>query len=380
MRICIDIFSKKYWDGISRYPVNLMEHMQKVAPENLYSFLSYNRPHEKLKKSNISFIKSPHMPLQVWFLLVATSNLLNIPLDSFLRLKNYDICLFTGTTLPRLRIPSVMVVYDLIPLFFPQFFLTRLSSYYRIMFPLCIRRADAVIAISNCTKRDILKRIPIEEGKIHVIYPGISEYFRIMEDHSQINLVKSKYNTGKNYIFFTATIEPRKNLVGLIRAFILLCKGGNATHKLVVVGRRGWRYEEVFKIVDGLDSAAKNRIVFTGSIPDNDLLCLYNGADVFVYPSFYEGFGLPPLEAMACGCPVVVSNAASLPEACGDAAYYIDPHNVNSIVEGINKVITDEGLKQELIQKGLKQVKMFNWDKTAKQFLSVFEEVIQRKN
>lgn len=380
MRICIDAFSKNYQDGISRYPVNLMEHMKKVAPDNIYSFFSYNTPSEKFKNLNVNFVNNLHMPLQIWFLIAAISNILKIPLNTFLRLKTYDICLFTGTILPKLRTPSVMVVYDLIPLSFPQFFHTRLSSYYRIMFPLCIRRADTVIAISNCTKRDILKKVSVDEGKIHVIYPGISEYFRIMEDHSQINLIKSKYNTGKNYILFTATIEPRKNLVGLIKAFNLLCKGGNATHKLVVVGRRGWRYEEVFKTVDGLDSAVKNRIVFTGSISDNDLLCLYNGADVFVYPSFYEGFGLPPLEAMACGCPVVVSNAASLPEACGDAAYYIDPHNVNSIAEGINKVITDEGLKQELIQKGLKQVKMFNWDKTAKQFLSIFEEVIQRKN
>ncbi|MBI3814825.1 MAG: glycosyltransferase family 4 protein [Nitrospinae bacterium] len=320
------------------------------------------------------------MPLQAWFLVAALSNILNIPLDSFLRLKNQDICIFAGTCLPRIKKPSVIIVYDVIPLLFPQFFLRRLCVYYRIFLPKFIQQADAIISISYCTKEDILKKVPVDKEKIHVIYPGISESFKIIRDFSKIDYIKSKYNTGEHYILFAATIEPRKNIIGLLKAFRLLCNQKNITHKLVIVGRRGWRYKEVFQTLDKFDSVIKGRIVFTDFVPDGDLLYLYNGANIFVYPSFYEGFGLPPLEAMACGCPVVVSNVASLPEACGDAAYYINPYNINSIAEGIYKVITDGNLKQELIQKGLKQVKMFNWDKTAKQYLSILEDVIQKRN
>lgn len=360
--------------------------MQKISPGNKYHFFSYNRPPEALKKSNADFIKTLHMPLHIWFLIAAASSIFNIPVDSLLRLKNYDICLFTGTILPRLRTTSIIIVYDLVPFLFPQFFHAKLSSYYRllgsyyrIMMPRFIRQADSVIAISNCTKKDILRIIPTDERKIHVVHPGISEWFRTIKDSSQINLTKIKYNTGEHFILFTATIEPRKNLTGLLMAFNMLCKNGNVTHKLVVVGRKGWKYEEVFQTVNEFDTGIRNRIVFTGIVSDSDLLYLYNGAALFAYPSFYEGFGLPPLEAMACGCPVVVSNTASMPEACGDAACYIDPYNVNSITEGINKVITDKGFKKALIQNGLERVKLFSWEKTAKEFLEIFNGILVKK-
>ena len=158
----------------------------------------------------------------------------------------------------------------------------------------------------------------------------------------------------------------------LVRAYISLDKGIRKDIKLVLAGFKGWENKEIMALL----KEGKSDVLYLGYLPDKELGELYNLATLFVYPSMYEGFGLPPLEAMACCCPVVASNVASLPEVCGDAALYVDPHDVNSIAEGIHKVLTDDDLRQSLIEKGLERAKLFSWEKSAKEHIKVFEEVL----
>jgi glycosyltransferase involved in cell wall biosynthesis len=185
-------------------------------------------------------------------------------------------------------------------------------------------------------------------------------------------LMRRRYSLPEHFIFFTGSLEPRKNLKNLIQAYSGLDKRIRKDIKLVLAGFKGWQNKEIMALL----RKVKSDVFYLGYVSDAALRDLYNLATLFVYPSFYEGFGLPPLEAMACGCPVVVSNAASLPEVCGGAAYYVDPYNIESIAEGIHKVLTDEALRQSLIEKGLERAKLFSWEKSAKKHIEVFDEVL----
>ncbi|MCK4525681.1 MAG: glycosyltransferase family 4 protein, partial [Candidatus Andersenbacteria bacterium] len=180
---------------------------------------------------------------------------------------------------------------------------------------------------------------------------------------SRILEIRKKYNLPKKYILYLGTLEPRKNIIGLIKAFEIL----NTKYKLVIAGSKGWLYEDIFKIVK--NSPAKDNIIFTGFIDDKDKAALYGLADLFVYPSFYEGFGFPPLEAMAAGTPVITSNFSSLPEAVGDAAITVNPYNIDELTKAIEMVLFDEKLRDILIERGYKKVKNFSWEKCAKETL-----------
>ena len=174
-------------------------------------------------------------------------------------------------------------------------------------------------------------------------------------------------------MLFVGSIEPRKNLKSLIGAYLSLDKGIRKDTKLVLAGFKGWENEEIMQLL----KKVKSDVVYLGYLSNIELGKLYNLATLFVYPSLYEGFGLPPLEAMACGCPVVVSDTASLPEVCGDAAQYVDPRDVDSIAEGIDKVLSDEAHRRSLIARGIARSKLFSWDKAAKKHLEVFEDAVE---
>ena len=183
---------------------------------------------------------------------------------------------------------------------------------------------------------------------------------------------KKKHDITFPFILYLGTLEPRKNLKSLILAYNEI-KKKFPEYKLIIGGAKGWGYKNIFQIIDNL--GIDKDIIFTGYIPEKDLPSLYNSAELFVYPSFYEGFGLPPLEAMACGTPVITSNTSSLPEVVGNAGIMVDPNNVNQLADAMYKVLTDDNLRRDMIKKGLKRAKMFSWKKTAKETLKVYEEV-----
>lgn len=266
-------------------------------------------------------------------------------------------------------VPQVVTVLDMIPLHFLDKY-PRQQYYFRYLVARMLKKSRRIVTISENTKRDIMTFYGIKQEKIHVITPGFNRsrfFLRINAEE-----VKRKYDLT-DYLLYVGNLLPHKNLQRLLNAFSLIDR--KMPYKLVIAGYKDSRY------YPGLEAEVQylrleKKVIFLNYVSANELPSLYAGAKVLILPSLYEGFGLPPLEAMACGCPVVVSNVASLPEVCGDAACYVDPYNIESIAEGIEKVIKDETLRQSFIEKGLKRVRLFSWEKSAKEHIKVFEEVL----
>jgi glycosyltransferase involved in cell wall biosynthesis len=230
-----------------------------------------------------------------------------------------------------------------------------------------------IIADSQNTKNDCIKYLGIPEEKIKVIYLAPDSIYQPINNKQEIReQVCKKYNIEFPFILYTGTLEKRKNIPILIKAFYKLKKMG-ISHKLLIVGKKGWKYDDIFKTIKTLN--LQKDIMFTGYVPKEDLVKFYNLADLFVYPSLYEGFGLPPLEAMACGCPVITSNTSSLPEVVKDAGIMFNPYCVDELVKIMYEVLIDESLRIELSRKGLERAKLFNWRKTAEETWKVYEGV-----
>jgi glycosyltransferase involved in cell wall biosynthesis len=239
------------------------------------------------------------------------------------------------------------------------------------MMPRFLRAADAVIAVSECTKRDAIRFYRIPEEKITVIYEGVNPRFRPASPEA-IAAVRARYGLPERFILYVGTIEPRKNLTTLLEAFHHLL----ATYdlRLVIVGKKGWLYERFFRRLREL--GLENRVLFTGYVPDEDLPAIYSAADLFVFPSLYEGFGLPVLEAMACGTPVICSNTSSLPEVAGDAALLVDPTDARALTGAMEQVLTNERLWATLRAKGMERARGFTWEKAAYRTWEVYQQVI----
>jgi len=300
---------------------------------------------------------------------------------------------FLPVSLPK-NCKRVITFHDLSFEHHPHFFSQSRKLWHFLTFPKSqAKKADKILADSESTKEDLVDIYKVNPKKIDVIYLGISEDFRPVEkDNLKLTKVRKKYRLPESFILYFGTIEPRKNLILLINAFEILkekflapvdkisWKGfeGAVRRKeniftdlrLVIAGTKGWLYKDILDKVN--NSQFKDDIIFTGLIDDKDKPYLYNLASAFVYPSFFEGFGFPPLEAMACGVPTIVSNTSSLSEAVGDGAIMIDPYNADELSFAIRRVLEDHELRENLIKKGLKQAKKFNWEKTAQKVLDVF--------
>ncbi|MBE8539371.1 glycosyltransferase [Geoglobus acetivorans] len=266
---------------------------------------------------------------------------------------------------------KILTVYDLTPLLFPETHRKSRVLMHKYIFPLILKSSDKIITDSYSTKSDLIKYFKIPENKIKVIYLAADERFKPLKE-DEINKIRQKYKLKNPFILYVGTVEPRKNIQTLLKAYYKLKKQG-IKHKLVIAGKIGWKYKPIFETIDKLD--LKKDVIFTGYVPDEDLPALYNAADIFIYPSLYEGFGLPPLEAMACGTPVITSNTSSLPEVVGNAGIMVDPYDIDGLAKAMYEVLTNEGLKEEMRKKGLERAKMFNWRKTAEETLNVYEEV-----
>jgi glycosyltransferase involved in cell wall biosynthesis len=265
----------------------------------------------------------------------------------------------------------VATIHDMIPLLWPQWVtrkhrLVVTAAYHRLG-----RQADLVITPSEATKVDILRHLQINPERIAVIPWGCAKRFQPGGDRERFAVVQQRYRLPARYLLFVGTLEPRKNLTTLLHAYAMLrAEGCGEDLKLVVAGRTGWLYADIFDTVKTL--ALEEEVIFTGFVDDEDLPDIYRGAQLFVFPSLYEGFGLPILEAMASGVPVITSDAASMPEVAGDAAIFVNPHDPKGIAEGIAWVLADDGLRETLTQKGLARARRFTWDSVAHKTLEVY--------
>jgi glycosyltransferase involved in cell wall biosynthesis len=271
---------------------------------------------------------------------------------------------------PVRRARTMLTVHDLSFMRYPECADAHLRAYLNKVVPRSVRRADLVLADSQHTKDDLAELLDVDADRIEVIYPGVEERFRPIGDKATLEEVRKRYSLPPRFVLGLGTLQPRKNFTRLIEAYSLLI-----THypflQLVIVGGKGWLYEEIFAAVEEL--GLEEKVIFAGFVADGDLPALYNLADLFVFPSLYEGFGLPPLEAMACGTPVITSNASSLPEVVGEAGLMVEATDVKALAEAMKRVLEDDVLREGMIAKGLEQARQFTWQKAAAKLLNLYE-------
>jgi glycosyltransferase involved in cell wall biosynthesis len=270
--------------------------------------------------------------------------------------------------------PFIWTLHDATPWLYPATLDLKGRLYFRWVGGWAARFSKAIITVSNDAKRNIVAALRLPEMKVKVIYEGIDGGFRKLDDPSLLNSVRSRYGLPEKFMVSVGTLEPRKNLPFLIRAYRQMRQADRTKLGLVIVGRTGWKSEA---LQGELRRDAKD-VVLTGFVPQADLVALYNMAEIFVLPSLYEGFGFPPLEAMACGCPVIASNRGSLPEVVGDAALLIDPTCADSLVAAIRAVESGPSLREDLARRGFERVKSFSWRTAALETLKLYEVVAAR--
>ena len=285
-----------------------------------------------------------------------------LPIRLFTK-RDIDVFYSSSHYAPRFcPVPLIITIYDLsfekFPLYFKKSDLIKLKNWTAYS----AKKADHIITISEYSKRDIMEIYNVPESKITVAYPGYNpDVYKVNKN------TENKFNIKGKYIVYVGTLQPRKNLALLIEALENL-----KDIKLVIVGKKGWLYEDIFSKVKSLK--LEDRVIFTDFIPDTEIALLLNGAECFVLPSLYEGFGIPVVEAMACGCPVIASNTSSLPEIIGEAGVLFDPNSKEDLVKSLEKVLYGVKYREELINKGLERSKLFNWDKCTGIILKTIEK------
>jgi glycosyltransferase involved in cell wall biosynthesis len=275
--------------------------------------------------------------------------------------------------LPLRRVPTVLTVHDLIFERLPRHHKPLNRWYLHLTLPLFCRRATHIIAVSEHTRTDLIALYQIPPEKITVIPEAADSRFRPASDEA-IDLARVSYGLPDRYLLCVGTIEPRKNLGRLLAAWEPLYLAGEAP-PLVIVGRRGWLHDDFFAALER--SPARDGVIFPGWMLDDDLPAVYAAAELFLFPSIYEGFGLPVLEAMASGAPVACSNAASLPEVAGDAALLFDPHDVEAVRGALRAALSDAALRQDLRQRGFQRAMRFSWDRAADETLALYRQLIR---
>lgn len=275
--------------------------------------------------------------------------------------------------LPLLNmIPSIMVVYDLVFKIHPEYYRGHLNLWYlKVFFERSLFQSKKIIAISESTKKDLVSLYGVPEEKISVIHLAAGPNFCIIDKQDKLDAIRRRYQLPDEYILFVGTIEPRKNVQGLIAAYRQLSSELRNKYHLVLCGQQGWGRD--------WQNEGDGAVRFLDYVRGDDLPAIYNLASLFVYPSFYEGFGLPVLEAMACGVPTITSNVSSLPEVAGDAAMLVDPHNVAEMSKTISLVLTDSQLCAGMKEKGISRAKQFSWDHTVMETREVIEAIINKE-
>ncbi|MGD0352431.1 MAG: glycosyltransferase family 1 protein [Dehalococcoidia bacterium] len=357
--------------GVQTYVLNILKLLASIDRTNNYTIQGTQFSKIELgiesNKFRIEKIPRPKILRLIWRLWH------RIGFDVQLSLGKPDLFLSTDVALPLYcPSPAIAIVYDIIPLIVEGTYPWYARAIFEKYISHTVKNADAIVAISQSTRNDLIHRLGAKPEKIHVIYPGYDD--SVFKPEVQPNKVKStmrKFNIPHKYILYAGTLQTNKNIPRLIEAFALLKKERRLPHKLVMVGKKSFGHEAVSRAIDKF--AIHDEVILAGYVQHEELPLLMNGADVFVFPSLHEGFGIPPLEAMACGTPVITSNASSLPEAVGDAGILVDPYNIQEIAEAMYRVISDSNLREQMRRKGLERARLFSWHKAAKEMLRLFE-------
>ncbi len=390
MKIGIDVrtLMDKYYSGVSAYSLNLIQELLKIDKQNDY-FLYYN----SAKKINLPDLKGEYKvvgtkyPNKIFnYILQRTLSWPKLDkvlggVDVFLAPHYNFFSLSSGTK-------KILTIHDLTFLRYPELFSKRKNFWHQaINIKRLVHSVDMIVAVSENTKQDIIELLNVDEKKIKVVYSGLENSFHevcssLENDNfnNEINLqklkeVKEKYKLPDKYILSLSNLEPRKNLETLIFAYNKIRDVNQDLKdlKLVICGAKGWKYRNIFRSIE--KSKYKDDIIYTSYIENKDKPYIYKQAKVFAYPSFYEGFGFPPLEAMACAVPVVASFSSSLPEIIDKAGILVDPKSSDELAKAITSILIDKDLRDYYIDKGLKRAKEFSWQSTAESYIQIFNDL-----
>lgn len=357
--------------GIGYYTEHLLHHLLREAGDGDEVVILSNRPvvTSQPLQPGAGLCRQGRFPVRnIWLQLHAPLTLGRI---------EADVAHFTNSVAPLLkRVPTVVTIHDMSLDLFPDFH-PRRRMITRPLVHLSARRADAVITVSQSAKRDILRLTGLSGDKVHVVPEAAAPIFRRIEDASRLQSVRKRYGLADKLILFVGTLEPRKNLPRLLRAYAQLLHAGDDSHQLVCVGGFGWGYDQVRAEIERLN--LEGRVILTGYVPYQDLPVLYSLSRVFVFPSLHEGFGLPVMEAMACGVPVITAAGSSLSEIAGACAELVDPRSEESITEALRRVLSDESLRDSLSRRGLENSRRFSWKHAARRTLEIYRRTAQAK-
>jgi len=373
--------------GVEQYTISVLGELLAIDPHNTYVlfYVSYKNQDRHLLDllARYPALKSPNVEIRKlkW---------INWPmlLHGFFKPLNWPKADVICGGLDAMWMPSPMLLplssrcarittfHDLIFFLFPQFYTLKSRIWqWQMDYPYEGRISDAVIAVSKNTKRDLIKLLHTDPGKIQVIYEGVAEAYSKTPDEAVFAHLKNKWHLPDTYIYYVGSIEPRKNLVTVVRALKQLQEEIGDTIKLVVSGGKSWLENELYQTIKEL--GLERQVIFTGRVEEAEKIALLQHALAFVFPSFYEGFGLMVLEAFAAGCPVITSNVASLPEVAGDAGILVEPTDSHRIAEAIKKLLQDASWRAELIRRGKVLAKPFSWEATARQTLAAIEQAVR---
>lgn len=368
MRIGIDASTIGTQGGPRTYVLNLIESLLKIDKENEY-VLFYNSEEHIGKfpqaKEVIVPYSNPATRLFREHLLMAYHY----------KRERLDIIHNPKSAISLLKpCKTVVTIFDLIPITNPETEKWMARIYWKVQIPAAARHADFVITSSEFAKREIIRRYGTPEDRIKVIPIAYNNHCRPLNPGQEADEVRRKYSIPDRYILYVGTIQPRKNIDMLVKAYSKLVKTKGVTHKLVITGRKGWLYGPLFELIksEGLEQ----NVIFTGFVSDEELPYIYNGAELFVYLSLFEGFGIPPLEAMACGVPVICSDATSLPEVVGDAGILVNPMDQEGVEKAILSVLESPSLSLEMRERGFLQARKYSWERTAIETLRVYKKLL----
>jgi glycosyltransferase involved in cell wall biosynthesis len=370
MRVAIDV--RKLHDfGIGTYIRNLLRHLARIDRETDYLLLCLDRDLDTPKELGANFRAvrqgSPNYSIREqiaipWSLFRERPDVFHAP--------HYVLP-------PAVPCRSVVTIHDCIHLRFPQYLPSRAAYFYaRASMWAATHRADRILTVSKASKRDILHYFNVPPEKIEVVYNALDERFGATPDEGAIARVRERYQLDHGFVLYAGNIKPHKNLVRLIEAFDGLRRDGFDDLKLLIIGDEISKWPALRHAVHA--RKLHRHVRFLGFLSDDTLAALYRMAAVFVFPSLYEGFGLPPLEAMASGTPVVTSNVSSLPEVAGDAAVLVDPTDAMDIKEGIKRVLTDPELREQLRARGLVRARQFSWETSVRRTREIYQDVAGR--
>ncbi len=375
--------------GLGRYAEELIGALVYAKPDvppqrSGYSVLYHDAANAKPSRlieslPRVTTVQRPYP----WRLRALLAQLLNIAQDGLLVSGDGAAGapkLFHATEhlLPRFkRARSVFTLHDLIFKFFPAYHLPRNRLFLNLAMPLFLRRADAIICVSEHTKRDAMREYRLPEHKLRVIYEGVHPRFKRIVDVKALQIVRDHYSLPERFVFALGTIEPRKNYPTLIKAFAeMRRRRDNDDTQLIIAGRQGWLFEETFRTVH--ENGLTGRVRFIGAVDEAHLPALYSLATIFAMPSMYEGFGFPPLEALACGAAVACSTAASLPEIVGNAGVALAPTDVTAWADTLERALTDADFVRGLRARGPAQSAKFSWQNAARETRVIYDEVLAR--